>query len=105
MDAGAGGRRRQRTPRAAEAMEELCRLYWYPLYAYVRRRGHEAHEAEDLTQEFFLRLLAKNYLADVDRAERQVPRLPAGLAEALSGQRVGPLPCSETRRRPSGHLP
>jgi DNA-directed RNA polymerase specialized sigma24 family protein len=55
------------SPGAAAAMEELCRLYWYPLYAYVRRRGHEAHEAEDLTQEFFLRLLAKNYLAGVDR--------------------------------------
>jgi RNA polymerase sigma factor (sigma-70 family) len=55
------------TPRAAEAMAELCRVYWYPLYAYVRRRGHDNHEAEDLTQEFFLRLLAKNYLADADR--------------------------------------
>jgi RNA polymerase sigma factor (sigma-70 family) len=55
------------SPRARAAMEELCRLYWYPLYAYVRRRGHEAHEAEDLTQEFFLRLLAKKSLADVDR--------------------------------------
>ena len=55
------------SPRAHEAMEELCRLYWYPLYAYVRRRGHEAHEAEDLTQEFFLRLLAKDFLAGVDR--------------------------------------
>jgi RNA polymerase sigma factor (sigma-70 family) len=55
------------SPRAAEAMEELCRAYWFPLYAYVRRRGHETHEAEDLTQEFFLRLLAKNCLAGVDR--------------------------------------
>jgi RNA polymerase sigma factor (sigma-70 family) len=55
------------TPHAGEAMAELCRIYWYPLYAYVRRRGHETHEAEDLTQEFFLRLLAKNYLATVDR--------------------------------------
>jgi RNA polymerase sigma factor (sigma-70 family) len=54
------------TPRAAEAMGELCRAYWYPLYAYVRRRGHDAHEAEDLTQEFFLRLLAKDFLAGVD---------------------------------------
>jgi RNA polymerase sigma factor (sigma-70 family) len=52
---------------AAEAMAELCRVYWFPLYAYVRRRGYESHEAEDLTQEFFLRLLAKNYLAGVDR--------------------------------------
>ncbi len=55
------------TSRAAEAMAELCRLYWYPLYAYVRRRGHDIHEAEDLTQEFFLRLLAKNYLLGIDR--------------------------------------
>lgn len=54
-------------PRAAEAMAELCSVYWYPLYAYVRRRGHDTHEAEDLTQEFFLRVLAKNYLAGVDR--------------------------------------
>jgi RNA polymerase sigma factor (sigma-70 family) len=55
------------SPRAADAMAELCGAYWYPLYAYVRRRGHDVHESEDLTQEFFLRLLAKNYLADVDR--------------------------------------
>jgi RNA polymerase sigma-70 factor (ECF subfamily) len=55
------------SPQAGRALEELCRAYWYPLYAYVRRRGYETHEAEDLTQEFFARLLAKNYLADVDR--------------------------------------
>jgi RNA polymerase sigma factor (sigma-70 family) len=53
------------TPRAAAAMAELCAVYWYPLYAFIRRRGHDAHEAEDLTQEFFARLLAKHYLADV----------------------------------------
>jgi RNA polymerase sigma-70 factor (ECF subfamily) len=55
------------TPRAEAAMAELCRIYWYPLYAYVRRRNYEIHEAEDLTQEFFARLLMKNWLADVDR--------------------------------------
>lgn len=54
-------------PQAAEAMAELCGVYWYPLYAYVRRRGHDTYEAEDLTQEFFLRVLAKDYLAGVDR--------------------------------------
>lgn len=58
---------RGESPQAARALDELCRIYWYPLYAYVRRCGHEAHEAEDLTQEFFARLLAKNYLADVQR--------------------------------------
>jgi RNA polymerase sigma-70 factor (ECF subfamily) len=53
--------------RAADAMAELCRIYWYPLYAYIRRRGHPSHEAEDLTQEFFVRLLAKDDLAGVNR--------------------------------------
>ncbi|MGA2067647.1 MAG: sigma factor [Thermoguttaceae bacterium] len=62
--AAAGG---ESPSRAGEAMAELCRTYWYPLYAYVRRRKYEAHEAEDLTQEFFARLMAKNYLADADR--------------------------------------
>jgi len=55
------------SPQAGRALEELCRTYWYPLYAYVRRRGYESHEAEDLTQEFFARLLAKNYLANAAR--------------------------------------
>lgn len=48
-------------------MAELCRVYWYPLYAYIRRRGYDTHQSEDLTQAFFLQLLDKNYLADVDR--------------------------------------
>lgn len=53
------------TPRAAAAMAELCGMYWYPLYAFIRRRGYDATEAEDLTQEFFARLLDKHYLAGV----------------------------------------
>lgn len=44
------------------AMEVLCRAYWYPLYAYVRRDGHPPHDAQDLTQEFFARLLEKDWL-------------------------------------------
>jgi RNA polymerase sigma-70 factor (ECF subfamily) len=47
------------------ALEELCRTYWYPLYAYVRRHGHSREDAEDLTQSFFARLLEKNYLEGV----------------------------------------
>lgn len=50
------------TPHAEQALEELCRTYWYPLYAYVRRHGHTREDAEDLTQGFFARLLEKNYL-------------------------------------------
>ena len=49
------------------ALETLCRSYWYPLYAFVRRQGHNAADAEDLTQGFFELLLAKRYLDDVDR--------------------------------------
>jgi RNA polymerase sigma factor (sigma-70 family) len=54
-------------PRSAEALEKLCRAYWFPLYAYVRRQGHSAADAQDLTQEFFARLLHKNYLRSVAR--------------------------------------
>ncbi|HSU57413.1 MAG TPA: sigma-70 family RNA polymerase sigma factor [Candidatus Dormibacteraeota bacterium] len=48
--------------RSAEALEALCRTYWYPLYAFVRRQGRSPHDAQDLTQAFFARLLEKDYL-------------------------------------------
>lgn len=53
----------------SEALERLCRTYWYPLYAFVRRRGYPPHEAQDLTQGFFARLLDKQYLKGVDRTK------------------------------------
>jgi RNA polymerase sigma factor (sigma-70 family) len=53
-------------PHAATALESLCRAYWYPLYAYVRRRGYSPADAEDHTQEFFARLLAHNWVARAD---------------------------------------
>jgi DNA-directed RNA polymerase specialized sigma24 family protein len=53
----------QKTPESDAALEELCRTYWFPLYAYVRRRAHSKEDAEDLTQGFFARFLEKNYLA------------------------------------------
>jgi RNA polymerase sigma-70 factor (ECF subfamily) len=59
----AGGNNTQ----AGAALGELCRLYWYPLYAFVRRQGHDAHDAQDLTQEFFARLIEKEWLGDVAR--------------------------------------
>ncbi len=49
----------QDSPQAAEALEILCRAYWYPLYVYVRRRGYGVEDAQDLTQQFFVRLLKK----------------------------------------------
>lgn len=55
------------SPQAAEALARLCRAYWYPLYAYVRRQGYSMEDAQDLTQEFFARLLEHNYLRSADR--------------------------------------
>lgn len=50
---------------AAEALEQLCRIYWYPVYGYVRGSGVGPEEARDLTQEFFTRLIEKDFLAAV----------------------------------------
>ena len=52
---------------AREALEELCRIYWYPLYAFVRSRGYSAIDAQDLTQEFFARIIETHGFASVDR--------------------------------------
>ena len=57
------------TPRAQAALEKLCRAYWFPLYAYVRRRGHSVEDAQDLTQEFFARVLEHRWLARADQAK------------------------------------
>lgn len=51
--------------RAQTALAQLCGAYWYPLYAYVRREGYALHDAQDLTQEFFARLLARDFLRSV----------------------------------------
>lgn len=58
---------RSASPDSARALAALCETYWYPLYAYVRRRGHDLHEAQDLTQEFFAGLLARRNLRAADR--------------------------------------
>ena len=50
------------SPDSDKALASLCETYWYPLYAYVRRRIRDIHEAQDLTQEFFATLLEKGYL-------------------------------------------
>lgn len=55
------------SPQAQEALATLCQTYWYPLYAFIRRQGHGPHDAQDLTQEFFARLLEKRYLAGLKR--------------------------------------
>jgi RNA polymerase sigma-70 factor (ECF subfamily) len=57
------------TLHARDALEKLCRAYWCPIYAFVRRQGHGPHDAQDLTQEFFARLLEKKSLAVADPAK------------------------------------
>jgi len=57
------------SPSAKAALERLCRTYWSPLYAYVRRRGYSPVDAQDLTQAFFARLLEKNYPAQADQTK------------------------------------
>jgi RNA polymerase sigma-70 factor (ECF subfamily) len=57
---------RDETTLARAAMEKLCQTYWYPLYAYVRRRGHSPEDAQDLTQEFFAQLIEHHAFASAD---------------------------------------
>ncbi len=54
------------SPESAAALEAICRAYWHPLYAYVRRCGQSPHDAQDLTQDFFYRLLEKRWLDSAD---------------------------------------
>jgi RNA polymerase sigma factor (sigma-70 family) len=54
------------SPGADAALASLCETYWFPLYAYARRRGFQASEAQDLTQDFFTKLLEKEYVAVAD---------------------------------------
>lgn len=51
------------------AMEEICRTYWFPLYAYARKRTNCRPDAEDLTQQFFSQFLASNWISDIDRSK------------------------------------
>src|SRR5262245_61587329 len=61
LDAGRDG------PQRAQALEHLCHTYWYPVYAFIRRRGNTADDARDLTQEFFARLVEKDWLSGIER--------------------------------------
>jgi len=65
---------------ARSALVSLCENYWYPLYAYLRRHGYPADQAQDLTQEFFIRVLEGRYL---DRADREKGRFRSFLLTSL----------------------
>jgi RNA polymerase sigma-70 factor (ECF subfamily) len=65
---------------AQEALEKLCRIYWWPLYGFVRRRGHSPEEAQDLTQSFFAQLLERR---DLDTVRQEKGRLRSFLLASL----------------------
>ena len=75
------------TPGSQAALAELCRIYWYPIYAFVRRRGSGAEDAQDLTQGFFLHLLDHKALRQVSPAKGKFRSfLLASLQNYLSDQ-------------------
>ncbi len=79
-----------------KALESLCAAYWFPLYAYVRRRGHSPPDAEDLTQEFFLHLLEHNWVA---KADRQKGRFRSFLLMAMNRFLANEWDKARTRKR------
>ena len=89
------------SPEAASALEKLCRAYWYPLYAHVRRRGHDAQTAPDLTQAFFERFMEKEYLRKV---QRERGRFRSFLLAALDHFLANQFDRSRTLKRGGGQL-
>jgi RNA polymerase sigma factor (sigma-70 family) len=110
MVVSAGG---SRSPEASRSLAILCENYWFPLYAFVRRAGHSAEDAQDLTQEFFVRLLDKHFLAAADSKKGRfrtflitaVKRFLANEYDRVhakkrgGGQRIVPLEGLEDRYR------
>jgi len=90
------------TPQSDQALEQLCKTYWFPLYAFVRRHGHTKEDAEDLTQAFFARFLAKNYLDGLS-AERG--RFRAFLLASLKHFLANEWDKSRRRKRGGGTAP
>lgn len=88
-----------KVPQADEALESLCRTYWNPLYAYVRRQGHSPHDAQDLTQDFFTRLLEKKYLA---LASRERGRFRSFLLKSLQHFLVNEWHRGQSQKRGGG---
>src|SRR5512137_96469 len=90
------------SPDSAVALEALCGAYWYPLYAFVRRQGHSPSDAQDLTQEFFARLLAKEYL---QAADREKGRFRTFLRVALKRFLANEWDRARRLKRGGGHTP
>lgn len=90
------------TPQSDSALEQLCKTYWFPLYAYVRRRGYIKEDAEDLTQAFFARFLAKNYLGDLSAGRG---RFRAFLLASLKHFLANEWDKAQRQKRGGGEVP
>ena len=90
------------TAHAQAALEKLCRAYWYPLYAYVRRRGQSPEDAKDLTQEFFARLLERNWIG---RADQQRGRFRSFLLSAMNHFLADEWDKARAQKRGGGQIP
>jgi RNA polymerase sigma factor (sigma-70 family) len=86
---------------ARSALVSLCESYWYPLYAYLRRRGYSADEAQDLTQEFFIRVLEGRYL---DRADPEKGRFRSFILTSLKFFVADEQDRQRARKRGGGEL-
>jgi RNA polymerase sigma factor (sigma-70 family) len=86
---------------AHSALASLCEGYWYPLYAYVRRRGYPADQAQDLTQEFFVRVLDGRYL---DRADPEKGRFRAFILTSLKFFLADEADRNRAQKRGGGNL-
>ena len=84
------------------ALEKICRIYWYPLYAFVRRRGFGPEDAQDLTQAFFARLIEKDY---VGQAERQRGKFRTFLLSALNHFLADEWDRAHRQKRNKGQAP
>jgi RNA polymerase sigma-70 factor (ECF subfamily) len=87
--------------RKAAALAQLCQTYWYPLYAYIRRRGNGPEDAQDLTQEFFARLLEKQWLNGV---EKNGSRFRSFLLTAVNGHLANAFDRANAAKRGGGQV-
>jgi RNA polymerase sigma-70 factor (ECF subfamily) len=91
----------QGTSAAQAALAKLCQAYWFPLYAFVRRRGYSAHDAEDLTQDFFARLLRERI---VSRADPQRGRFRSFLLANLKNFLANEWDRAQAQKRGGGQV-
>jgi len=93
------GAARRDSPEALAALDKLCRTYWYPIYVFVRRKGSSSHEAEDLTQEFFARLINGR---DLEVVRREKGRFRSYLLVSLQHFLVNEWKRGQTQKRGGG---